>query len=209
MSNEKKKCKLYSGTKWQGSNEINAKIIYRRIESAHHPFQKKKKEKCWNILSEQIPPKQNTLVFIFRKWNQPKKKSQTNSTSMQNVPSVTLSCDWLRSARVVTHSHSLSVQSGLWKSQLSLRWYWKAIPTVCTDKCANPRENRKRKTKGNLMDIQRPIMYNPTDNKVDISVQTLCIDSENIYCIIHPSPPSDTRISVKLYSPTMATRQPS
>ena len=36
------------------------------------------------------------------------------------------------------------------------------------------------------MDIQRPIQYNPTDNKVEISVHILCIVSENIYCIIHP-----------------------
>lgn len=35
------------------------------------------------------------------------------------------------------------------------------------------------------MDIQRPIQYNPTDNKVEISVHILCIVSENIYCIIH------------------------
>ena len=36
------------------------------------------------------------------------------------------------------------------------------------------------------MDIQRPIQFNPTDNKVEISVHILCIGSENIYCIIHP-----------------------
>lgn len=39
------------------------------------------------------------------------------------------------------------------------------------------------------MDIQRPILYNPTDDKVEISVHILCIVSENIYCIIHPAPP--------------------
>lgn len=42
------------------------------------------------------------------------------------------------------------------------------------------------------MDIQRPILYNPTDHKVEISVHIICIDSENIYCIIHPAPPSDS-----------------
>lgn len=42
------------------------------------------------------------------------------------------------------------------------------------------------------MDIQRPILYNPTDHRVEISVHIICIDSENIYCIIHPAPPSDT-----------------
>lgn len=40
------------------------------------------------------------------------------------------------------------------------------------------------------MDIQRPILYNPTDHKVEISVHIICIDSENIYCIIHPAPPT-------------------
>lgn len=45
------------------------------------------------------------------------------------------------------------------------------------------------------MDIPRPIQYNPTDNKVEISVHILCIVSENIYCVIHPAPPSTTPVS--------------
>lgn len=46
------------------------------------------------------------------------------------------------------------------------------------------------------MDIQRPLLYNPTNNKVEISVHILCIVFENIYCIIHPAPPSDTPVAV-------------
>lgn len=37
------------------------------------------------------------------------------------------------------------------------------------------------------MDIQRPILYNPTNNEVEISVHILV--SENIYRILHPAPP--------------------
>lgn len=44
------------------------------------------------------------------------------------------------------------------------------------------------------MDIQRPIQYNPTNDRVEISVHILCIVSENIYCIIHPV--SHTRASL-------------
>lgn len=36
------------------------------------------------------------------------------------------------------------------------------------------------------MDIQRPIQYNPINNKVEISFHILCTVSENIYCISHP-----------------------
>lgn len=127
MSNErkkKKKCKLYSGTKWHGSKEINAK----GKDSVHHPFKKN---------NNKNPPPYTS----FSQNETSSQKSQTNSTPMPNVQSFTPSCDRSSSACVISRSHSLSVQSGLWKSQLSLLWYWKAIPTVCTDKCANPCEN--------------------------------------------------------------------
>lgn len=121
---KKKKCKLYSRTKWHGSKEINAKG---RIVSITHLKKNNNKN----------PPPYTS--FSQNETSPP--KSQTNSTPMPNVQSFTPSCDRLSSARVISRSHSLSVQSGLWKSQLSLLWYWKAIPTVCTDKCANPCEN--------------------------------------------------------------------
>lgn len=46
------------------------------------------------------------------------------------------------------------------------------------------------------MNIQRPIQFNPIDNKVEISVHILCILSENIYCIT-PPPHIHTHISIQ------------
>lgn len=49
---------------------------------------------------------------------------------------------------------------------------------MCQPLCGNNVLKEKGKY---LMDIQRPILYNPTNNKVEISVHILCIVSENIY----------------------------
>lgn len=107
-----------------------------------------KNETHWDILSEQ-KKKQLTLHFQEMK---PARHQQTSSTPMLKVWSVVSE---LRSiavtgvqACVISRSCSLSVQSGQWKSQLSLQWHWKAIPTVYTDKCANPSENNTLKEKG-------------------------------------------------------------
>lgn len=44
-------------------------------------------------------------------------------------------------AHVTASGRDPSAQSGWWKSQSNLLWYWKAIAMVYTDKCANPCEN--------------------------------------------------------------------
>lgn len=142
----------------------------------------------WDILSEQ-----KTSRTSFSE-NETSQTSQTNSTPMLKVQSFfSPSCDQSQSqkfsSRHITQLQSLRAERSGKVNQACYgiaKQYWQSIQINVPTPVKSTYWEKKRKRSKNLMDIQRPIQYYPTDNRVEISVHILCIVSENIYCIIHP-----------------------